>query len=449
MGKLKHKAPLPVIILIIAFLCPTELSLYIAGLRFPPHRVAAIILFPMAIAALLSQRGLKLRGFDIAFIAFNIWTVAMYMRHMGEQEGLVYGGSLALEGLGPYLVARVWIRTQDHMRGALNAMAIAIAVAALIALPETLFGQIFTHEFLRAITGYVHPIGIETRMGLTRAYGTFDHPIHYGTFCAALLALFWYAEQRTANKLKRAALLCSATVLGLSSAPLLCLGLQIAMLIWEKVTRRLKGRASLTWVVIAGLYVGASIFSTRGPIAVIATGMTLDPWTGFYRLQTWEFGLDNVLGNPLFGIGLAEWDRPAWMVSSTVDAFWLVILMRTGIPALLLIVLAIALLARGVVKRGLTQKDADVRRLARGWNMSLIALCLIATTVHLWNVPYAFFFFFLGMAGWLADPARLKVKAKAAKPAEPRHAPARRPYIPAIQPAPGLPGMQVPGGLPA
>ena len=163
MGKLKHKAPLPVIILIVAFLCPTELSLYIAGLRFPPHRVAAIILFPMAIAALLSQRGLKLRGFDIAFIAFNIWTVAMYMRHMGEQEGLVYGGSLALEGLGPYLVARVWIRTQDHMRGALNAMAIAIAVAALIALPETLFGQIFTHEILRAITGYVHPIGIELR----------------------------------------------------------------------------------------------------------------------------------------------------------------------------------------------------------------------------------------------------------------------------------------------
>ena len=449
MGKLKHKAPLPVIILIVAFLCPTELSLYIAGLRFPPHRVAAIILFPMAIAALLSQRGLKLRGFDIAFIVFNIWTVAMYMRHMGEQEGLVYGGSLALEGLGPYLVARVWIRTQDHMRGALNAMAIAIAVAALIALPETLFGQIFTHEILRAITGYVHPIGIETRMGLTRAYGTFDHPIHYGTFCAALLALFWYSERRTANKLKRSALLCSATVLGLSSAPLLCLGLQIGMLIWEKLTRRLKGRASLTWVVIAGLYIGASIISTRGPIAVIATGMTLDPWTGFYRLQTWEFGLDNVWGNPLFGIGLAEWDRPAWMVSSTVDAFWLVILLRTGIPALVLIVLAIALLARGVVKRGLTQKDADTRRLARGWNMSLIALCLIATTVHLWNVPYAFFFFFLGMAGWLADPAPLKMKAKVTKTAEPPHAPERRPYIPAIQAAPGLPGMQIPGALPA
>jgi hypothetical protein len=114
-----------------------------------------------------------------------------------------------------------------------------------------------------------------------------------------------------------------------------------------------------------------------------------------------------------------------------------------------LIVLAIGLLARGVVKRGLSQKDASTRRFARGWNMSLIALCLIATTVHLWNVPYAFFFFFLGMAGWLADPVRSKAKAKVGKPAELKPLPERRPYVPAIQPPPANPGIQYPGGLPA
>ena len=81
--------------------------------------------------------------------------------------------------------------------------------------------------------------------------------------------------------------------------------------------------------------------------------------------------------------------------------------------------------------------------------MSLIALCLIATTVHLWNVPYAFFFFFLGMAGWLADPVRAKAKANVAKPVDPRSVPVRRPYVPAIQPAQGFPGAHVPGGLPA
>ena len=54
-----------------------------------------------------------------------------------------------------------------------------------------------------------------------RAYGTFDHPIHYGTFCAALLAQFWYATTSTMERRKRAVLLAGATFLGLSSAPIL------------------------------------------------------------------------------------------------------------------------------------------------------------------------------------------------------------------------------------
>ena len=37
--------------------------------------------------------------------------------------------------------------------------------------------------------------------------------------------------------------------------------------------------------------------------------------------------------------------------------------------------------------------------------MSLIALSLVGCTVHFWNVLYAFFFFFIGMSGWIADPA--------------------------------------------
>ncbi len=408
----KLRAPLPVIILIIAFLCPTEFSLYLGGLRLPPHRVALILLFPLAIWRLLTQSGLKLRTFDIAFLLFNIWTVGIYMYHQGQDEGMVYGGSLALESFGSYLVARVWIRDASQFQATLATMMTAIGVAALVALPETLFGHIFTHDLLRELTGYVHPIAVEQRVGLTRAYGTFDHPIHYGTFCAALLALFWYAETRQKSRNKRVALLVAATCLGLSSAPILCLFLQASMLLWERQTRGVNSRTSLTLVVLMGIYIGASCVMTRSPIMFIATGMTLDSWTGFYRTQIWENGLINVYANPWLGIGLAEWVRPWWMFSSTVDAFWLVTMMREGLPALLLLVTGIVLLTRAVVRRGLRAKDLTIRRLSRGWIMSLIALSLVGTTVHFWNVLHAFFFFFIGLAGWLADPQRVKVAAK-------------------------------------
>ena len=117
---------------------------------------------------------------------WNVCGMTNYMYHEGGQPGLVYGGSQALESLGGYLVARAWVRNEADLRATLRALGWAIFVAALIALPETLLGQIFTHDLLRAITGYYHPIGIEQRLGLTRAYGVFDHPIHYGTFCATM-----------------------------------------------------------------------------------------------------------------------------------------------------------------------------------------------------------------------------------------------------------------------
>lgn len=450
MGKGKIKAPLPVIILIAAFLCPTELSLYIAGLRFPPHRVALFALFPIAIMRLLSQQGLKLRLFDVFFVAFNVWTVVVYMHHMGQQEGLVYGGSQALEGLGAYLVARVWIRNQDQFRAALRVLAIAILIAAAFALPETLLGQIFTHNILHSLTGYYHPIGIEQRMGLTRAYGVFDHPIHYGTFCAAMLAMFWYSEKTTGGKLKRTAMVGGATLLGLSSAPLLCVGLQLGMIFWDRITQKLRGRAWLTWTVIVGLFIGISMFSNRGPVALIATGLTIDPWTGFYRLMTWEYGLDNVWAYPVFGLGLGDWERPAWMFSNTIDAFWLVIMIRTGVPSFLLLVIGIALIARAVVKRGMKNSDISVKRLARGWMFSLVALCLMATTVHLWNVPYSFFFFFLGISGWFADPPRVVATIKKPLAANAKQPAAVQNIAPVpARPAPPIMAVPVGAGLPA
>jgi O-antigen ligase len=419
--------PLPVLLLIISFVCPTEFSIFISDLRLPPHRVALLFLVPIALFRLMSRPDIRTRPFDFLFIAFAVWTTWVYGQHMGG-DGYVFGGSLALESLGGYLVARAWVRDEVTMLATLRTMLLAILFVFFLALPETLFGQIFVHDFLFSLTGYKHPTGIETRASfLTRAYGTFDHPIHLGTFCAAFFALFWYAERKTMKRTQRAVFLGGATMLGLSSAPLLCIVLQSAMLAWERLTRGVALRTPLTLTLIAGLYVGASLVSNRSPINLIATGMTFDSATGFYRLQIWEHGLNNVWANPFLGIGLGEWDRPMWMASSTVDAFWLVTAMRGGIPGFLILVIAVIALGRGAVVRGIKNSDPGVRRLATGWMMSLIALCLVACTVHFWNVLNAFFFFFLGLGGWLADPKKTSARASKSQSKPVQAAPAQQP----------------------
>ena len=75
--------------------------------------------------------------------------------------------------------------------------------------------------------------------------------------------------------------------------------------------------------------------------------------------------------------------------------------------------------------------------------MSLIALSMAATTVHLWNVPFTFFFFFVGCAGWIADPVKVRAKVQAKKPAAPHPQPVPQ-YWPAAS-QPHYPG----GGYPA
>lgn len=406
-------APLPVTIVILSFLCPTELSLFLGGLRLPPHRIALIVLFPIALYRLLASNKVRVQGFDLVFVAFNLWTVFVFLQHDGAPAGLVYGGSLALESLGAYLIARAFVRDEQALIASLKVMLLAICTAALIALPESLLGQNFAHDILGALTGYDHPTGVEKRLGLTRAYSTFDHPIHYGTFCAGLLALLVYVEQRKTRRHNRAMLIGGATVLGVSSAPILCLALQLGMMVWDKITRGLRSRSLITAALIAFVFVGISLVSNRGPFAMIATGLTLDPWTGYYRLQIWTHGLENVWANPWMGIGLADWERPWWMVADTVDAFWLVVAMREGIPAFLLLVTAILLLVHAAVTRSLRSRDTYVRRIMRGWVISLIALCLIGATVHFWNVLFAYFFFFLGLGGILADPPRRKANRTA------------------------------------
>jgi hypothetical protein len=74
----------------------------------------------------------------------------------------------------------------------------------------------------------------------------------------------------------KAVAIVGATFTALSSAPLLVCGVQGALIGWDRLTRGVPSRASITMGCLAGLYLAASLVMSRSPIAFIATGMTLD-----------------------------------------------------------------------------------------------------------------------------------------------------------------------------
>ncbi|MEZ5855629.1 MAG: O-antigen ligase family protein [Hyphomicrobiaceae bacterium] len=416
MGKAFRGAPWPVLLLVLSFLCPTEFSVYVGSVRLPTHRALLIILLPLALFHSVGPKGGRLKLFDVTMLAFASWVLMVHLIHHGVDAGLQAGGSQALDAFASFLVARVYVRDAEAFRALTRMLFVVVAAAGMMALPEALTGRFYVHEFLGQITGYIHPTGVETRLGLTRAFATFDHPIHLGTFCSAGLAMCLYAERRSFGFWARAIIIPASALMGLSSAPMLSVAAQFGLMIAERISRGMRGRIVLGAGVMVAVMLVVGIVATRSPFAIIATGFTLDAWTGYYRLMIWEYGLDNVWAHPWIGLGLNDWARPTWMASPTVDAFWLLVAMRGGIPAIVFLLMTVVLLAWGVARR-ISSYDQPQRALARGWLISLTGLSLVGCTVHFWNVPYAFFFFLLGLGGWLADPLRAAKRTTAGIPA--------------------------------
>ena len=395
--------PLPVVLLLVGLVQPLELSLFIGSLRIPPHRVVLIVFFFLAVFQFLRSRPITLRPFDFLFFTFAVWTVVVFILHLGMKDGLEFGGALALESFCAYFIARVYIRDLETCRAALVVLFLMVCAVALLAVPEALLGRLFVHETLQPLTGYYFELKYETRLGLTRAYSTFDHPILYGSFCASLLAVMWYLRGSLATRVRRVVTVIGATFLALSSAPLLCCMVQLALISWERVTRGIPGRVQIVAVLLFLGYVVLEVASERPAIEAIVTRIVLDSWTAFYRVLIWQYGMENVWANPWLGLGLSDWTRPWWMHSASVDSFWLVIMLRQGIPSLLIFLIALCWLTARVHHQA-KNASQEVRDLVMGWTMSLIALGLVGLTVHYWNNVYAFLFFFLGLVGWVADP---------------------------------------------
>jgi hypothetical protein len=401
-----RKTPLPIVLVILSFISPTELSLVVGDLRLSPHRVVFLLFIPFALYRLAMRSDCRLKLYDVPFFGLAIWQTFVFTWHAGS-AGFAFGGSWALESLGAYLIARAYIRDIETLQATLRLIFVSIILAALIATLDTITGSYFVHETLRKMLGGDPMPAVEFRKGLARAASTFDHPIHYGTYCATMFALMWMSEPDRTWRYIRAAGMAIAALLAMSSAPLLSLGMQLAMMGWNKSTARIPLRTQMTLAIAVGLYLGVLMTAQRPPVQILISIATFDPWTGFYRMMIWEYGLENLWTSPWIGIGMADWVRPKWMYSTTIDAYWLVLALRSGIPALLLLVTGIFLIGYGVVKRGRRSSDLLRRRMSAGWMISLIAICLLGATVHYWNVPHALLYFFLGLGSALADPRRV------------------------------------------
>ena len=376
------------------------------GLNLTPIRMLLLVVFIPAFVTLCKIRDLRLQAFDWLIIFFAAWLLAGLLVNNGPERAFKYGGSLALEVLGGYLIARAYVRTPSQFGRTVRWYVWLVAIIGAFAIPEALFdARIF--DFLKTAVPEDHfalPADDNNyiRFGLRRAAVTFDHPILYGAFCATSFGLAWYVY---INNPVRWIVLCailSSAFLSVSSAALLACALAGGFIVWEKLTRFIRYRTAITLSVVAAVLIVLQVMANRSLLAVILPFVSLNHWTAYYRLLIWEYATANISASPLFGIGLNDWERPAWMPPS-VDSFWLVVALTGGFPAVTALVVAVVLLlARVHVRRGFV--EATERWQTRfGWTVAVLALCMQALTTHYWGAMHSFFFFVLGLGAWMSD----------------------------------------------
>ena len=277
---------------------------------------------------------------------------------------------------------------------------VVAGVVIALGLLDTLSGRPVTLQLLGAAPSQAE----DFRMGLVRACSVFPVSELFGTFCVAATAFFLYSERTFASRIVYVGLGIFGTVLSLSSGPLLALSIVLAAFSYDLILKKEAWRWKVLMAVVLGLLLIAFAV-LNDPVAAIIGHLTFNPETGNFRIITWTLGLDQVALSPIVGRGFnsyaGELSLVQLFVGQSVDALWLLLMIRSGVPTVVFLLLTI-FLPLFATKR-ISGVDTYLNSLRVGFTFVVILMSIIALTVHFWDAIWAFFGLCIGIRASFAE----------------------------------------------
>ena len=357
-AKVSAPATKPIVLALLIFSFAMPFYFHLGGLKLSGYRVILLLFMFPAVIGWLSGKAGKIRPVDILVIAFSFWSALSFSINHGLASMWQFIGMFMIETLVPYFIARTYIRNLESFRYFVKCLFLLILILLPFALFESFTGKTpLLNLFGKVLSVYQKWI-FEPRLGLLRAQTTMPHPILFGVFCAPAFALTWYVlgwHKSFFKKVGLTSVIGGAVFFSLSSGAFLNVVIQLALMGWNWVFQFLRKKWKVLLSIFCVLYFIAEIGSNRSMFQIFATHFTLTPGTAWARIHTFNFASDDILRNPIFGIGLHDWTRPHWMVLlSSVDNFWLVVTLRHGFPALFLLAGAVIVTFFQLGSRNLT-----------------------------------------------------------------------------------------------
>ena len=368
----------------------------VGTLLLMPHRVVLLVFFVPFFMKLFIMRSLgKVLIVDWLLLGSALWAGASLLYNHSFGLAIEPFGIHVVEMFGGYLLARVSIRNARDFRRMVMLFFCLVIFLIPFAAAEAILRRPVMLEILPGTS--VRPVNTGIRMGMRRAQVIFPHPILFGIFVSTGLGLFFYALKPRALGALGVPFVAAGTVFSLSTGALISFVMQTVFIIWELIMRAMSRRWTLFAWLSAAAYVIVDLGSNRTPFHVLVTYASFNTGSAYNRILIWRFGTDNVEQNPIFGLGLRDWERPSWM-SASMDNFWLFIAVRYGLPAVILMLLALFLIVRRVSR--IPIEDRDERLCRAGYLTAVGGLFIAGCTVHYWHAMMAFVFFIFGSGVW-------------------------------------------------
>ena len=325
--------PLVAWLALIGLILPPQEVYFIAGANFTGGRLCVLLLFFPALFMFL-QKGRRVLLCDLFAFATAAWMIgaALYV------SGLASLGSAAaaesLEFIGGYLVARGFFWRPSAQDKFIRVLKILSITAIVLSMADSISGRWIVHDTLAAVL-QVAPPGPVYREGLVRATSTFDHPILLGAFCSLAIPIFLYTEDTALRRISYVGISLIGCAVTLSSAALISALIAISAYIYDRIMRQFPWRWAAFWGVILAFFVALFLTSNR-PFGWLISHLTLDPQTGYFRLLIWDAGLAQIDQAPWAG---AAFVFKSEILNNSVDLVWLLLALRFGIPASILLLL--------------------------------------------------------------------------------------------------------------
>jgi O-antigen ligase len=403
------------VLLALFLLCATQpYGLELGPLLIGPYRLVLLIMGPILAIQWLMGRFGRLVLPDFLILGYSLWILISLAANGQANRIPEWGASQVIDTFFAYLLGRAAIRNRQDFYFFTRVLLYILGFLLPFAILESTTGRVILIRLFDALP-MVDTFGIvvghhEPRLGLLRAQTSAAHPILYGILCAMAFSfgLLGLAHSPGRPSFVRRLMLSVGSYMGtffsLSAGAVVAAGIQGLLMLYNWLLRNWR----LRWYLLAAgftlFYIVVAIVSIRPPALVLGRLVAFNPSTAWNRYMIWQFGSDEVMRNPIFGMGqFSDWQRAPWMPAS-IDNEWLLAAMRFGLVGIGLVMGAIAYTLFRLMRRDFSS-NPEMGAIRDAFVFTLISLVIAYGTVAAWNIQWSLLLVILGGSAWIYTTA--------------------------------------------